>query len=370
MNASSPDLALRPVPAPPRFLLEDYLDLLRTAVLGAWLLLAALVGIEAVFRLSPALEWPTVAGFSLFYNALVGVFALNTLVLTLLLVRRDWYERIPRQAEHRVGWLLALVMLWLGLHLFFLFYLSGGFSGPLLALLPVLLIAAVLMPGRLGWWLAGYVMLGCLAVMFLAERALIPPRSPLAAGFSLHDPAAPLGWISLAAVAAGALAVAARVRSWMYPDGRPDHPAQRIDPDCGLFRPPALLARLRLELRRGVRQRSACSLLLIKLPADNVADAAAYGREMSAISRLGSDMPARLQPGCLAILLPAADGAGVRAYCERLLAACGEARLPPPGIAAVVVSAAGGTEAEQVIERAQAALAEADSAAGPHLVAL
>ena len=91
---------------------------------------------------------------------------------------------------------------------------------------------------------------------------------------------------------------------------------------------------------------------------------------MSAISRLGSDMPARLQPGCLAILLPAADGAGVRAYCERLLAACGEARLPPPGIAAVVVSAAGGTEAEQVIERAQAALAEADSAAGPHLVAL
>ena len=206
--------------------------------------------------------------------------------------------------------------------------------------------------------------------MCIRDRALIPPDSPLAAGFSLRDPATPLGWFSLAAVAAVAMAVAAWARGWMYPDGRPDHPAQRIDPDCGLFRAPVLRAHLTLELRRGRRQHSACGLLLLQLPASRPADAAAYARVMAAISRFGSDMPARLQPDCLAILLPAADGEGVRAFCERLLAACERAGLAVPGLAGVVVGAAGGADAGPVIDRAQAALAEAEAGAGPHLVVL
>lgn len=358
-----------PSPALPRLLLEDRLALLRACAVGAWLLLAAMLGIEATFRLCAGLQWPTVAGFSYFYNVQVGAFALNTLVLTTLLLRRQWYERVPRQAEHRVGWLLALVLLWLGLHLCLLFYLSGGFAGPLLALLPVLLIAALSLPGQAGWWLAGYVLALHLGITLLARWAILPPRSPLAAAFSLHHTSAPLGWITLGVVAIAAVAMAAWVRRWTYPGARPDHPGQRIDPETGLFRAQAVLARVRLELRRSARLHSSCSLVVLGLPAAGANDVA-YARVIVATSRLGSDMPARLEPGCVAIMLAAVDGGGAQAYCRRLAAAFESRGLATPHFAGVVVGPASAASAEEVVERARAALGSATAGAEACLVAL
>ncbi|MHA7834710.1 MAG: GGDEF domain-containing protein, partial [Algiphilus sp.] len=319
------------------------LYLLRALVLFAWSLLVVLVGMEAALRLHPQAEWPQVAGFSTTYNTLLAVFAINTGVLTALLVQRDWFERVPRNAEHRVAWLLYLVLIWLGLHLFFLFHIAGAFSGALGAL-PVLSIIAmlVLLPGSAGWGFAVYMAAGYLLVAALAKAAVIHPQGALATAFAPGGLLFGLSWLALFAVA---LAVGLWGRGRWAEATADEHPARRVDPDTGLFRAAFLQQRLQRELRRGRRQQSAATLLMLDVDegrggvseADRVRP---YADHVLATIRLQSDTPAHYAAGRIALLMPATDGAAAQAFSQRLVGTLQDAGLRLPKIAGAVVESA------------------------------
>lgn len=362
----------RQTPALPIMLLEDRLLVLRGLVVFAWFLLACFAGIELTLRIHPAAQWPHVAGFSLTYNTLLAVFALNAFVLTALLIYRDWFERVPRSAEYRVDWLLGLVLVWLGLHVFFLFHVAGAFSGALGAL-PVVLVMAVLvvLPGRAGWGFALYLAGGHVLVALLADAALIHPDGPLAAAFR---PEGVLYAPSLLALCAIALAAALWARGWMVPKTLADHPAQRVDPDTGLFRTAFLQQRMQRELRRGRRQNSASTLLLLDVGAERgalseVERERPYAETLLRTIRLSSDTPAHYAPGRLAVLMPAADGAAARALCQRLVGAIQEGGLRVPRIGGAVVDSATG-DAARLARAAEKALLDAPEGGAPHLVRL
>lgn len=362
----------RKVPTLPSILLEDRLLLLRGLVVFAWCFLLAFIAIESLLRMDPTATWPDVAGFSATYNALLAVFALNTLVLTALLVFRDWFERVPRSAESRVGWLLALVLVWLGLHSFFLFHIAGAFSGALAALPVVLVIAMlVVLPGRAGWWFAFYMAGGHALVALLAEAAVIHPDGPLAPAFR---PEGPLHGPALVALLALGLGVALWARGWMASKSVSDHPAQRVDPDTGLFRAAFLHERLQREMRRARRQNSASTLLILDVgdgrgAASEAERARPYAEMLMRNIRLSSDTPAHYRPGCLAVLMPAADGAAAQALCQRLVAAMQEAGLRIPRIGGAVVESAT-VDAARLAAAAESALLEAPEGGALHLVRL
>jgi len=351
----------RIAPKLPRLLLEDRLRLLRGLVLFAWVLFVAFVGIEWLLRTHSGATWPTVAGFSLTYNLLLFVFGVNTVVLTGLLVRCDWFERVPRNAEYRVSWLLALVLTWLGLYLFFLFHISGAFSGALATLPATLVLAAlVMLPGIAGWATAAYLVVGHLLVAWLADNAMIHPSGPLAEAF---DEDGVLRGASLFAIFAIALSVALAARAWMFPHPLSNHQARRMDPETGLFRPHFLRERLQRELGRARRQGSVSTLLLLDISdayetlSEREAERA-YADVLMKNIRLNSDTPASFALGQIAVLMPAADASAAQALFERLQAAAHTAGLKTPRAAGAVAESAA-VAADQMIASAEAALAGA-----------
>lgn len=358
------------VPILPRMLLEDRLQLLRQLVIVAWLLLAWQLAARVWLDIAPGFEWPQRAGFATTFDILLGVFALNTLVLTALLLRRDWFERIPRSAEHRVGWLQLAVLVWLGLHLFYAFHHSGGLGGPLLALLPVLPVAAlILLPGRAGWWLAAYLLGGFGAVVVMQAMAWIHPEGALRAGFALFGAGAPLGMLTLLGVLLLAGAVALRARRWIYPDAAAAPELLRIDPQTGLFNARFLRARIGRELARAERQRSWSALVLLELPDADGDALQRAGRLLRDTVRLHSDTPAYLCDARLAVLLPATGIDAAASFCERLRRCYTEIGLAAPKIAGAATRDrscdAGALEAA-----ASAALAEQPSDAAPRVVSV
>lgn len=371
MSAATPRL--------PRMLVEDRLLLLRRLIVFAWVMLAALVMTQIGLRAAPGFVWPEQLGFSATYNAVVGIFAVNTLVLTLLLIYRDWFERVPRTAESRVGWLLGAVLVWLGLHLFYAFHLGGGVHGVLFLLLPVLLIAALtLLPGRTGGWLAAYVLGGHGLVVALQQAALIHPTGQLAQAFAFGGPVTALPLIVLGGILVLAILVALHARRALFAEGGGvSGTAQRIDPETGLFRIGFLQARLTRELRRAARQDSASSLVVLSPGSE------ADGREPTPEQRLAmahvlrqtvriaSDTPALFGPSALAVLLPATDRDAVEAFCRRLKEGFGESGLPTPHIAAVATCSRT-VDATDMMTAVSEALAEVATAgtATPHIVTL
>ena len=357
-------------PSLPRLLLEDRLALLRGLVIMAWCLLLGMGGVEFALRMDPAVAWPTAAGFSVTYNALLAVFGVNTLVLTALLAYRNWFERVPRDAEYRVSWLLALVLGWLGLHIFFLFHASGGLDGPLSALPAVLLAAAlIVLPGRAGWALAAWIAVGHGLAVTLADAALIHPQGALSAALASS------GWLAdliRLAVVALAVSMALWARRWMYPVAAPHHPARRVDPDTGLFRAAFLRDRLQRELRRAHRQGSAATLLLMDFRESRDASSEAereraYAAFLLRSIRIGSDTPARYAPGLIAVLLPAADAEAADAFCGRLVARCSDDGLMVPRIGGAVAEG-GAVDSAGLIDRVESALLEAPAGGAPRLV--
>lgn len=356
------------VPTLPRMLLEDRLQLLRQLVVFAWLLLGWQLAAQLWLRAVPAFDWPERAGFSMTYNALLGVFALNTVVLTALLLRRDWFERIPRSAEHRVGWLQFAVLVWLGLHLFYAFHFSGGLFGPLLALPPVLLIAALsLLPGRAGWWLAAYLLAGFGAVVVLQQVVWIHPEGELRAGFALFGPGAPLGALTLLGVLLLALAVAQHARRWIYPDALSGLDLLRLDPETGLFTGRFLRARIGRELGRAARQQSWSALVLLEPGGDGEASLQQAARLLRGTVRLHSDTPAHLQGGRLAVLLPATGIDAAASFCQRIRRAFADAGLPAPRLAGAATQGRA-CDAAALEAAAVASLAEQPADASPRVV--
>ncbi|GEM_PF-3458840 len=307
----------------PRLLLEDYLSILRGLVLLAWAGAIGAIMTELSMRFTDMFVWPETGAFSLMYNALLAVFLLNTLALTALLIYPDWYERVPRASAHRVQWLLVAVMVWLGLYVLAVFHVTGALSSPFLLLLPVLMIAALAaLPGQAGWWAAALLLAGHVAVLVFESAAVINPRGPLGAHFAYAPYLTPWGLGALLFVLAISVLLAARLRAWLYPAEPSLSPAQRIDPDTGLYRRAFLDSRLQKELGRIRRQGGSAALLLIAMDAQETAgekrvrDAA---QALRGLVRAGSDTPVVYRQGVLAVLLPAADTEGANSAARRIV---------------------------------------------------
>ncbi|HUS25283.1 MAG TPA: GGDEF domain-containing protein [Candidatus Binatia bacterium] len=342
----------------PELLIEDCLALLRTLVVAAWIGVALLLALEAWLRWAAPAVLP-VLDFSTTYHGLLLEFSLNTIVLTALIVRRDWYERVPRRSLERMRWLLGAVLVWIGLHVFIAFHATGGLTGPMLPLLPVLVTASLLgLPERGGRWLATYVIAGHAAAVAL-EASNVLPHGPLAAAFA-YAPPAPLGVATLALVMLAAIAVAMIAHLRFRQTGVALHHAGRLDHLTGLFHRDFLTERVEHELARVDRQHDAAVLLLARLQplrddVDSEARLAAMAQSLIGLVRTGSDTPARYGLGTLAVLLPASRAEGAGVVTERLRS--GLARFDVQFGAAVIGSGTSVTAA-QVYAAAERALAE------------
>jgi GGDEF domain-containing protein len=347
----------RPMPA---FLIEDCLALLRILVCAAWFGVALLLGVETWIRVMQPQDWPAL-GFGLTYHGLALEFTLNTIVLTTLLVRRDWYERVPRQSLPRVRWLLAAVLIWIALHSFMAFHVTGSVHGPLLPLLPVLLAAALLaLPERGGLWLAAFLLAGHGGMIALETMHALPPRGALADVFSYAGPATVLGVTALVLVMLAAMTVALLAHLRFRQSGVALHHAGRIDPTTGLFHKAFLTDRVAQEIARVRRQGDCAVLMLIRLERladDDATDARlhAMADALLGLIRIGSDTAGRYGIGTLAVLLPASKAAGAAVVAERLRA--GLARFDTRFGAGLIEGPAAVTTA-QVYAAAERALAQ------------
>ncbi len=298
-----------------RLLLEDYMSMLRGLVKLAWAALALALIAQLTIRASSSYPWPDWGDFSFVYNAVMVEFGLNTLALTGLLFYPDWYERIPRESAQRVRWLLIAVILWLSIHLFAVFHATGGLGGPFLLLLPGLVIVTLAaFPGKVGWYLVAYLLVGHLLVLVFEKTGFITQQGMLSEHFKLADPISPWAASALLCVVAITVVMALALRKWML------NPLQRIDPGSGLFRRSFLEHRVDLELERINRQGGSAALLLISLDSERSSDtiddlAEDFIRQL----RLGSDTPALYEPGVMAVLLPTAGPDVIKGTITRIM---------------------------------------------------
>jgi GGDEF domain-containing protein len=352
-------------PRLPELLLEDALNLLRVLVMLAWVGVAAMVCTQLWIRQSPDFAWPALGGFPATYNGMLVEFGLTTLMLTMLLVVRDWYERVPRQSAHRVNWLLTAVIVWFGLHLFTAFHVTGSLRGPLLPLLPLLMMAAlVVLPGRAGWLAAGYFAAGFASVPVLESRGVLLPVGLLADAFSYSRPATPPGIVALLLVLAGAALLGAGLRRHTRTLRN-----SRLDSATGLFHHAFLEQRIGAELARARRQGGCASLLLLRLEGLSAQDAFTdshlrqLGQRLLTQIRLHSDTPARYGLATLAVLLPTSTAEGVQGVTRRLLDTFSETKDVAYRLraGAVVVNDPAAASVASVLNAAEIALAQAGS---------
>jgi len=346
---------------------EDCLALLRGLVAIAWLGVAAAALTEAWVRAGSVQAWPTVGGFSVMYNAVMLEFALNLAVLSLLVVRSDWFERVPRASSQRVRWLLLAVIVWLGLHQFYAFFVSGSVHSPLLLLLPPAVLGALLaLPGAEGAWVAGYVVCGHLLIIAAQHNGVLPEAAPLAAAFSL---ATPLGVGSLLVALLATIALGLVARGLLVPLGFALHHPLRLDPFTGLFQPSFLLRRLASELGRAQRRGGeGAALLIIALerPIAGAGDDRDASWQLNRVAqaladrlRFHFDTPTRYGLTTLAALLPAADADGVRSVVKRLVESLGGAGPVPLRFGAALIGPSAGVDVQRVTATAEQAVGQA-----------
>jgi GGDEF domain-containing protein len=358
----------------PRLAFEDCLGILRGLVVLAWLGVAAAAGIELWIRLCSDLQWPRLGGFSFTYNAILFEFAANTAVLTALLVQRDWYERVPRESPHRLRWLLEVVLVWEGLHLFAAFHVTGSLHGPLLPFLPLVLAGAlILLPGRYGWGFAAYLLAGHLAIFVLESKGMIHARGLLADAFSIDASATVAGLLALTGMLAAAIVLAVIVRCEMHPGEGKLSRSQRFDYTTGLFRRAFLDERINAELSRTRRQGGQMALLLLALEQRDFSKAEGdlqnATQRLLGLLRLESDTPARYAPNMLAVLLPAAGSEGLQTVIQRIADAFSNSDLAPHLRLGAAVTRGLGVDRLGLVGAAEAALQQARQGA-PQIVTI
>ncbi len=348
----------------PRLVFEDCIGILRGLVVLAWFGVVAAAGIEFWIRMCSDLEWPLLGGFSFTYNAILIEFAINTSVLTALLVQRDWYERVPRESPNRLRWLLVVVLVWEGLHLFAAFHVTGSLNGPLLPLLPLLLAGAlVLLPGRYGWGLAAYLLAGHLAILVLENSGMTHPRGLLADAFSLDAPATVAGLLALVGVLAAAVVMGVIVRGGTHPGNGRLSRSQRLDYTTGLYRRAFLDERINAELGRTRRQGGQMALLLLALEQRDFGKTEGElqnaAQRLAGLLRLESDTPARYAPNMLAALLPAAGSEGIQTVVQRIADTFSHSDLAAHLRLGAAVTRGFGVDRSGLVQAAEAALQQA-----------
>lgn len=331
----------------PAFLPEDFLGLLRGTVGLAWVGILAMALLKVTAHLTGE-PWPELGGFASTYLMILAEFTITAAALSVLALRREWFERVPRAASLKLRALLTLVIAWLALHELAAFHLLGGLRGPLLPLLPVLVAGAFLaLPTSGAAAVAALLVGGHAAVVLLEYNGWIQSPGLLAPLFALDR------WPGLAVLAtapAFALGLGLLARRRLDAAGANLNRDSRINPLTGLFEQDFLLARLETEMARQRRQGGTLTLLMIEL--DGFAGyAAAYGydagrqalrqaaRLLIRHTRGDMDTPARYAPTTFAVLLPTADKSKAIEITERLrvsLIDVSQGRLQPrAGIACV-----------------------------------
>jgi diguanylate cyclase (GGDEF)-like protein len=364
----------------PNFLPEDYLALLRAAVGIAWAAIFGMSIVQVGYALA-GVEWPELGGFALMYRMILVEFALTAAALSVLAVRRDWFESVPRAASQKLRALLILVVVWLSLHLFAAFYVFGGLHGPLLPLLPVLIVVAFLSLPRDGAWaVAGLILVGCLGVVVLEERHWLFSPGPLATVFSL-DGAGGTGVLLLTLGTAFAVGVLARRR--LDQASANLNRGSRVNALTGLYEQDFLMARMGTELARVRRQGGSVTLLLIEFDGFTAYTARhgyIVGREalrhagqvLIQNSRNDMDTPARLAPTTFALLLPDAHRDKAADVAARIRAAIAHvssgALRPRAGAATLGQDAAHTVVPETLIAAAAQGLLEPATDAPPTIV--
>ena len=300
-----------PAAALPSFVAEDYLALLRATVGLAWAGVLGMALVRVGYALT-GLHWPTLGGFDQTYLAILLEFALTAGGLSVLAVRRDWFDRVPRSASAKLRSLLTLVTVWLALHYLAAFHLVGGAHGPLLAALPVLLSAGfVCLPRSGAWSVAALLLGGHVAVMLLEYNRWIPSPGQLAGAFAVERVA---GVIVLAVVCAAAIGLGLLVRLRLDETGANVNRRSRVNPLTGLYEQDFLMQRLGTELQR---QRHGGQVTLLMIEFDGFAPYTAshgYDAGRAALrhaaqtlirhTRHDMDTPARYAPTTFALLLP------------------------------------------------------------------
>ncbi|MGB1581579.1 MAG: hypothetical protein ACPHER_08730, partial [Nevskiales bacterium] len=259
---------------------------------------------------------------------------------------------------------------WFSLHLFAAFHITGSVQGPLLALLPVLLIAAlVFCPDYRGWLLAAYLVLGFAGVYALEQQQLIAPQGLLARHFQFSASGSGLSTMALATVLSVALLLAIVLRRYMFPQNAEINPVQRLDLDTGLFTRAFLEHRLAMEIGRVKRQGDSAIFMLIevgKLTDEQLARAAGI---LVKQVRLGSDTPALYRSGTLAVLLAGAKTEAAATACERIAKAVGEAtENPGESRSAAVVLEAGDISPAECLNLAETQLMQQQPGHSPAVV--
>lgn len=355
---------------------EDHIALLRALVIMGWVAVAGAISTELWVRSSP-LEWPTLGGFAVAYRGLTLEFATVVGLLTLLLVRRDWYERVPRVSADRVRWLLMAVVVWMGLHLAWAFHATGALSGPVAMLIPLFVMAALMvLPQAAGWWTSAYLLALTSGVVLLEHLKVISSPGQLAPAFAYGGPGAErLGIATLLFGLLFAVVLALELRRRSFAAGRVLAFGSAIDPATGLFHRLFLLERLEQEITRARRYGNSSTLLLIRIEDVTESDPSAAEDQLRALSdsllqavRLQSDSPSRYGPATLAALLPTANRASVRDVVGRIDQAM---RKRDAGVrlcfGAALIDDPAGMSAAQIRLAAEAALCRARPGAGLEL---
>ena len=359
----------------PNFLPEDYLTLLRAAVILAWGGVIGMSALKVAFHLA-GLEWPTLAGFATTYTLILAEFTVTTSLLSVLAIRRDWFDRVSREASAKLRGLLILVVVWLTLHHLGAFHLFGSIHGPLLPLLPVLVVMAFLALPRGGAWAVTLMLVaGHLGVALMEYSHWILPGGAFGPLFALDQPA---GLTVLALALAGAAGLGAFARAQFDAAGVNLHRGTRVNPLTGLFEQEFLLERLRSELQREARLGGALTLLLVEFEGlsaftgqhglesgRNALRAAAAA--LIQHTRHDMDTPARYAPTTFALLLPEARAAQANPIAERVRAAISESSKGElrtrAGMACVTRAAE--VDMAQVLAAAGEALRRAEADADP-----
>lgn len=303
----------------PRLLVEDYMRLLHGMIVFAWSGLFLVIATRAFVDYDSLFQWSG-DDASWVFNVVLAEYGLNTLALTGVLFYRDWYERFPRASAQRLRWLLVAVVVWQGLHLFAAFHLTGSLGGPVLLLLPTLLmVALIVLPGVAGWVTAGYFLVGYLAVILLEQYAVIMPRGAWGQYFNLTGELSGLAQTALVVVLVVSLAFAIAIRQWLSPDKNSLGPAQRVDPGLGLYTRSFLQHRVAMELGRLRRQGGSAALLMIGLEQSDHKLMPALAKSLREQIRLSSDTPAIYQQDVLAVLLPTANQKVMESVVQRIV---------------------------------------------------
>jgi diguanylate cyclase (GGDEF)-like protein len=364
----------------PNFQPEDYLALLRAAVVLAWGGVIAMALLKVAFHLR-GLEWPQLGGFDTTYLAILAEFTLTTSMLSVLAIRRDWFDRVPREASEKLRGLLMLVVVWLSLHYCGAFHLLGSFNGPLRPLLPVLIMMAFLaLPASGAWATALLLLAGHLGVGLMEYNQWIHPTGLFAATFALDRPA---GIAVLALALGGAMGLGVLARRQLDRAGANLHRGTRVNPLTGLYEQGFLLERLRTGLQRESIQGGALTLLLVEFDgfaeftARHGYDAGRRALREGAAALIGHtrhemDTPARYAPTTFALLLPDARAEAATAIAARMRAAISQSAngILRTRAGMACVTRAAGVQPEAVIEAAVEALRRATADADPVQVSL